>query len=231
MPTFWPAPDEEDDYKSKCAALANAFRKLTIRRPTGTGIPCEFFIGDIGRQLMPMRPVPRRKLRFVLEVKRKKGAPKLNEQWDETPIIEDLPAKKAPKALHDLARSASRTLALLDGLSQPALDALNYQKDALRQLRIGLIVLYGAAIQAKVSPATKPEKIQERKIARVVAQHYYDLTGKAPSVSTKDGKANGPFLDLLNAVYEILDVRASAESQARTVAREWKSGQPERPWR
>jgi len=51
------------------------------------------------------------------------------------------------------------------------------------------------------------------------------------SDATKDGKAYGPFLDLLNAVYEILGVRASAESQARTVEREWKSGQPERPWR
>ena len=43
--------------------------------------------------------------------------------------------------------------------------------------------------------------------------HYFRLTGEKPTRrSTLNGKAYGPFLDLLNAVYEILCVKASADS-------------------
>jgi hypothetical protein len=68
-----------------------------------------------------------------------------------------------------------------------------------------------------------PTKDQPRKIARVVAQHYFRLTGRKPTVPKKDGKACGPFLDLLSAVFRTLDLggKVSALSQAEMVARDW----------
>jgi hypothetical protein len=140
----------------------------------------------------------------------------------------DAPArstKKPTKQLRELAKLTGLALRLLDGLSQPALDALNYnrQRVNLKQLRFGLFILHAAADLASAPVASKPRKTQERKIARVVAQHYHGLTGEQPAVRTKDGVAYGPFLDLLSEVFEILEVAASSEDQARGVAREWRA--------
>jgi hypothetical protein len=188
-----PAPQS---WKSKCAALEGAFRKLQIRRgEAAQGIPYEFFIPSIGPQLMLMVPNPRPKA---------------------------LPPKKA---LHSLTRSIGQTLELLERLPGAVLDALNYRKAALRELETNLRILHFAVKTAEVETRrSAPTKTQEQKIARVVAQHYFALTGKKPtvSVSVKDGNAS-PFVELLTAVYGTLGVKASAASQAKMVADKWPS--------
>jgi hypothetical protein len=162
------------------------------------GVPYEYLIPGIARELMLMIPYQRPKT---------------------------LPPILPPKeALRKLAQSAGRTIKVLDGLPEDALAALNYRPGALRTLHIQLRILHAAAKEAKVetrrSPPTKP---QARKIARVVAQHYSRLTGKEPTVPAKDGKAYGPLLKLLQAVYRILDIKASAESQARYLIQEHRT--------
>jgi hypothetical protein len=186
-----------DCWVSKCKALADAFRKLPNRKESaGPGIPYDFFLSDLVRELMLMRPVPSHS------------------------------SKKPTKQLRELAKLTGRALTLLDGLSQPALDALNYNRKrvTLKQLRFGLWTLHAAADLAGVPVISKPKKTQEGKIALAVAQIYHGQTGERPTVRTKDGVAYGPFLDLLRDVYEILEVAASPEDQARRVAKQWRAG-------
>ena len=91
---------------------------------------------------------------------------------------------------------------------------------------MSLIALHLAAKQADLKDHRgAPKKLQLRKIAQAVAQHYYALTGKKPTVPKKDGIAYGPFLDLLTEVYMILDFKknASAEAQAEEISRNWEA--------
>jgi len=185
-------------WEEKCRALANAFRSLKIQRPRkATGIPYESLVPDIGRQLMLMTPVP--------------PGPK---------------TVAGKKSLHDLVQSTGRTIQVLDRLPQSVLDALNYRQAALSELKTKLRILHAAAEAADVKTRHgAPQKAQPRKTARVVAQHYYALTGRKPTVPKKDGKAYGPFLELLRTVFEILGInkKASALSQAEEISRDWKS--------
>ena len=94
-------------WEAKCAALERAFRKLPIRQAKGVGIPYEFFIPGIPRQLMLMRPLS-------LNSRRKTAG--------------------AKKRLARLAKSTGSTIKALEGLSQTALATLNYQPTALKRL-------------------------------------------------------------------------------------------------
>jgi hypothetical protein len=184
-------------WEAKCAALEDAFRKLSIRRGKARiGIPYESVLPGIPRQLMLMAPISRPK------------------------------AKSSKKGLCNLEQLTARTVKVLDGLSQDALDSLNYRQTALTELKTKLRMLHVAAkavdFKARLG---QPKKVQPRKIACVVAQHYFSLTGERPTVRVKDGeKAYGPFLGLLRSVFDILGVNnASAESQARAVIKDWKA--------
>jgi hypothetical protein len=193
-----------DWWESKCKALAEAFRNLPNRKDvTGPGIPYDLLIGDFGRELMLMRPAPSRAI------------------------------KRPTEELRDLAKWTGRALKSLDSLSPYARNALNYNKQrvTLERLRFNLMILHAAAELADKPKKNKPEKIQERRIARVVAQYYHGLTGRQPtvSVSIKRGhKASGAFLQLLREVYNILGVAASAESQAKVIAKEWRERDKEK---
>jgi hypothetical protein len=196
----WPMAGDDmpasQSWQFKCAALEDAFRKVPIRRGEVTpAIPYDFLIPDIAGQLMRMIPNPRPKA---------------------------LPPKEA---LRRLTRSIGHTVEVLDGLPPTVLDALNYQRSALRKLQAQLRILHFAAKTAEVvTRRSAPTKLQEQKIARVVAQHYFALTGKKPTVTVrvKDGKAS-PFLELLTAVYRIIGLNVSAASQGKKVAEEWPS--------
>ena len=179
-------------WEAKSAALEKAFRDLPIWRGTATGIPYEILIPDIPRQLMLMLP----------------NSPNSRPK-----------AAGTKKGLQRLARSTRSTIKALDGLSQTALDSLNYKPAALRKLTTNLRILHAAAEMAAKKKAEvkgragRPEQVQPsqaKKIARVVAQHYRGLTGKKPT-------ASGPFVKLLHDVYEILGIEASARSQAEAL--------------
>jgi hypothetical protein len=169
-----------------------------VRLPENpAGIPYTFVIPGIGRQLMLMSP--------------------------------NSPRKHIPggKALRELAKSTGRTIEVLDGLSQSAIDALSFRQLELRKLMTNLRILHVSAEEAAKAGVNfrdgAPKKTQAQRIAIVVAQHYCGLTGKIPTLSKKEGKVYGPFFHLLKDVYEVLGVKASAESQASDVIRNWKS--------
>jgi hypothetical protein len=107
-----------------------------------------------------------------------------------------------------------------------ALDALNYRpaplrelQATLRKLRPNLRILQVAAKTAKAPKRERSKKVQPRKLARFVALHYFLLTGERPTRRNKiDGPAYGPFLELLNAVYGVLGVKASADAVLKSGA-------------
>lgn len=191
-------------WEAKCAALEIAFRGLPIRRATGVGISYEFLIPDISRQLMLMIPNPR--VRIARTGEDLRAVP-----------LSILPTEDGLKRL---AQSTGRTVKTLDGLSQTALDALNYKSAALRELTTKIRILQAAAEvagdeiakakEAKVKAGRgRPPKVEPspaQKIARVVAQHYRGLTGD-------EAKAPTRLIRLLCEVYRILGIEARARSQ------------------
>jgi hypothetical protein len=184
-----------DSWGSKCAALKTAFRRLAIQRGE-EGIPYEFLIPGIAKTLLLMVP----------NAAQKKALP-------------------PRKALHSLTRLLTQTHDVLERLPPPVLDALNYRPEALFKLKRDLKILLAAAKTAEVKTRrSPPRKLQEQKIAQIVAQHYFALTGKKPtvSVSLRNGDPS-PFVKLLTDVYRILGVKVSAASQAKMVADRWPS--------
>jgi hypothetical protein len=99
-------------WDEKCAALESLFGNLQIQRfEKASGIPYGLLIPGMGRDLMLMTPVARPKT---------------------------LPTKKA---LKDLAQSAARTVKVLDGFPECAIDALNFDHTELRLLKAKLRIL------------------------------------------------------------------------------------------
>jgi hypothetical protein len=140
-------------------------------------------------------------------------------------------AGTATKELRNLAAKTCALIETLDDLSLTAADALNFRKAALMSLKTQLRILQASAISAEVPEAPKntgrgaPIKVQPRKIALVVAQHYFGLTGRVPTrnVDSDQGNSYGQFVELLKTVYDILGVDASTDSQARAVVKAWPS--------
>ena len=101
------------------------------------------------------------------------------------------------------------------------MERLNYNQDSLRSLITNLRILQAGAENtgpAEISRSNRgaPKKVHIERISDVVAEHYFGLTGKAPTVICTDGVAYGAFVKLLGDIFAILAVDASAESQARS---------------
>ncbi len=181
-------------FNEKCAALEAAFNRL--REPPATHedkIPYKMVIPGIARELMLMTPVQKPK------------------------------SAAAEKGLQKVAAHAGHTVEALDSLSEDALQALNLGPAAIRRLRTTLRILKIAAKSAEIRPSPRvATKVQPRKIARRVGEHYCALTGKLrPTVPDRNGVPYGPFLELLIEVFRILGVNASAASQGRAVSKSW----------
>jgi len=181
-------------WKEQCTALEDAFRSLPIKRPKkANAIPYDLLIPAMGRQLILMTP----------------SRP---------------PQTVVPKiALRNLNQSSAQIIKVLDSLSSDELSALNHGSMGLQELTIRLKVLHKVTAKPVVKrPPGRPTKIQPAKITKVVAQHYYRLTGRKPAVSKNlHGVAGGCFLELVQKVFMILGVEASALSQAEKISRNW----------
>ena len=185
------------------AELLAAFNELPhAPSPKGqalNSIPYETLISGIPRQLLIMRPT------------------------SDGPGKEKRTSKaKTQRELAAVKDHADQLIATIEALHAPALGALGFQAGALRSLKSTLRVLSVAASQADVSgmPETtgrgRPAKTQARRIADVVARHYFGITGKPPTRTVSgDGPAYGWFTHLLQRVYEILRVNADPDGQAR----------------
>lgn len=107
------------------------------------------------------------------------------------------------------------------------LDALVKLPPAARDMlsrKYPSFLIHANALRAEIQiKRGQPKKVQKMEIARVVARYYYYRTGKNPTVGTQEGRAYGPFLQLLTTVYEILGIEGGCEAQARDVAQGWGS--------
>jgi hypothetical protein len=187
---------KRQNVKDQSAALERIFRELPIGASAENAIPYRETIPSIVRELLVMNPRDSRRK------------------------TSDSGYSSARKALDALARSANRTVRILDGLADPAVAALNYQPAALSGLKTQLRILATVAEKATTpSPQRQaPQKEQARKIARIVAIHYERLTGDAPTAPTD--VCESPYAETLRKVYKVRGVAAKAESQAREVIKE-----------
>lgn len=211
-------------------AIEAAFRKLPIARPTDPEkLSYESLIPSIPRQLL----VERGNVRL-----RDMGDVAVAEMWryiDAHKRHEELASSSTTKReIASLARHARALFGAIDSLHKPAIDALNYRKEALTGplgIRTKLKVLIAAADSATVPelPANagrgRRPHVQARKIAFEVAKHFYALTDKLPTVRTLEGKAYGPFIDLLGDVFAALEIRDAVENHAREVCKVMKENQ------
>lgn len=183
------------------AALLKLTRDAPQEAPPADGIPYAHGIPNIVRQLMLMRPT-----------------------GGSMPHSESATVQSTKRELDLVVRRAKALLAAVEALHKPAIDALGYREGWTTgpggfetQLRTLVVMAQnakpvglqrGAGLGAKV-------KTQTQAIARVAACHYLGLVGRMPTVRVRDGQAYGPFVEMLDSVFQALGIEASAESQAR----------------
>jgi hypothetical protein len=125
-------------------------------------------------------------------------------------------AAGAKKGLQRLAQSTGSTIKNIEALSQNARDALYIKPAVLAELTRNLRLLYTDAKMAVEIPAEdyvrgrrkQNRPSQSTKITRCVKLHYRALTGQNPT------RSNAAFVKFLDQVFEILGIKASANSQA-----------------
>lgn len=127
----------------------------------------------------------------------------------------------ADKELKDLGQAAKKLLDKVEGLHRPAIDALIYRDYWWNRFRTDLRVLVVAAEHAEISDVDpksgRDENIMPFKIALKLATLYEALTGYVPTRRTNamSNEAYGPYLNLVSAVFETLEIDANPEYYAR----------------
>ena len=97
---------------------------------------------------------------------------------------------------------------------------------AIAHFPFELRILVGAVADAEFpgppSGRGQPQKTLARKVARITAERFFALTQKRPTrITPVEGStsATNPFVELLDKVYRILGIKASAASQAKAAIR------------
>jgi hypothetical protein len=100
--------------------------------------------------------------------------------------------------------------------------AIRDEPSAINHFPMELRILVGAVAYAEFPPPPRqsgqPEKHLARKVARITAERFFFLTGRMPTriTSVPEGtRKESEFVRLLAKVYAILNIPASAESQAK----------------
>jgi hypothetical protein len=141
-----------------------------------------------------------------------------------------------------------RELTLLAGTPRPTLqteviekrvaaikkhaDALNADLRAMTSLplqwRAAILVIAQEEIPSLTKKAGKgaPVKHRARKAARIMAQHFFGLTGASPARITDHDRPPSAFVDLLTTIFAILGIDAKADSQAKTAIQWWHEARP-----
>ena len=191
------------DWEAKAARLQAAFERLEIAPTAEDRLPYISLMPEILRGLLLMGGM----------------------RAGRSPHHEGAPPNTIRRELAALAKRAEALRAVIRRLHKPAIDAVALRPKWPASWDTQLSILMTVVAHAEVPdlPANAglgaPTKTMARQIAQAVADHYRGLTDKKPTISTKDGKATGPFLDLLAEVFDTLDISARPESQARAVIR------------
>lgn len=72
-------------------------------------------------------------------------------------------------------------------------------------------------------PSLNPTDRAAGKITSAVADAFLEVTGRRPTISTRDGRATGPFIQFLGLVFFEVGHKASAETFARKWIRDLKA--------
>ena len=137
--------------------------------------------------------------------------------------------KQAERELLELRKRIKPLVLHIDKMHRTALDAME-----AKGVRSGVVLandLVRAAIAAwrgvkrlRSQPGVKltgrPGKKRAEAIATATAAIYERLTGRKATIVGKSGKALGPYLDFLKAVFDACGIDASPEAQARVALKE-----------
>jgi hypothetical protein len=123
------------------------------------------------------------------------------------------------RELKEIANLARKLKSALDTAHAPALSV--FRDGYVSDIRGRLNILGAITRFASPPPPTGPVRGRKNthlatKVAIQTAQHYRGITGLNPTVITpQNGKAHGPFIDLLAIVFDTCGIKESVESQAR----------------
>jgi hypothetical protein len=203
---------EKIEPRKSIEAIEAALRELDIPPQTVEGIPYSLLIHGIARQILVEGGF----------------GPDLR-----LPSLTPASAQVTRMEIEKARKLATELLAALNNLHKPAVDALNLRHRPFKLLPVllrGFIMSTQEAVIPDLPEKTvrgQPKKERAKTITRLVATHYWCLTGRVPA-RTNDpitGQSSGQFHKLLGEVFRILNVEASAAAQTRAV-REWKGA----PW-
>jgi hypothetical protein len=197
----------------KIAKITAAFQNLTALEAPGSQLSYAASLPHIARQLVQMFSGA--------------AAPNYNQAASR---------KQTEAELAQLRKSALDLLNAILSLHQPALDALypqpwvkeNLTRDWGLQWHLRMLAICAFSADTSNIPETAgkgaPQKRRAAAIAQRVAEYYWGYTGNPPTLRTPadGGPAYGPFLSLLQSVFEVLGETASAESQAKAVIQRYR---------
>lgn len=199
-------------WAEKADRLEAAFLKLRLSSPGAVGIPYVALLPSIARELLMLAHGP-----------------------DDVPsAMKPASTARSKRQLAAVGKAADLLAGAIADLNRPARDALILSDEWLRRVSGDLALLRADARNAEVpeQAATegtgRPKKLVAQRVSHWVGLHYQGLTGKPPSiaVSAATHVAGGQFVDLLREVFEVLELKASAESQAKALIREMKEKTP-----
>ena len=106
-------------------------------------------------------------------------------------------------------------------MNKTALDAMGFDKIHLGQL----VQMEEAAQRALERLRARPGGPRKRRadwVTLIAASVFSQLTGALPTVRADlEGRAYGPFIELLKAVFEACEITASAEARAKAFIRKF----------
>lgn len=140
--------------------------------------------------------------------------------------------KKAQTEIDSLVKLTDALIANVKNMHSPAIDALAEQ-GIFRHSVIAFAHSVGTAAR-RADLGAIPEKVSRGDVAKVryamavtrlLRRQYSMLTRRNPTVIVRDGKDYGPFLDLVRAVFAVLEIKVSPEARARAAIKEKRGGQ------
>ena len=141
----------------------------------------------------------------------------------QTVVIRPQEAKTAKKELKELATHAMSLHDMISALSEESLRILNISElDFSIQLSASLIdysnkllVNVEVAKYSDTAPRGRPKQVAGVAIVLYMQDQYEHLTGRPATLSVREGKAGGEFLDFIAAIFEAMGIKESPEAAIR----------------
>jgi len=137
--------------------------------------------------------------------------------------VSNRPASNAAtaKELKTMRTLCNKLADHIDAMHNPALSELAkgglFIRDMIPDLRNAAHAAHDVYIEPDDAPPprSRPPEIEAAEVTTMTAVFYESITGNRPTRSVDQGEY-GLWLDTLRAVFNVLDIQASAENQAKT---------------